>query len=104
MQDVDKQIPTTVPHMGHANLDKCHTISPYMPQVGGMGLAIDRCIIIRLCHYIAIIIIIIMFSKTSTSKYTKKLGIFNLIGTIVDQKIVLKQAGVVHNIKSQYIN
>jgi len=45
MQDVDKQIPTTAPHMGHTNLDKCPTISPYLPQVGGVGLAIDRCII-----------------------------------------------------------
>jgi len=31
-------------------------------------------------------------------QYTKKLGIFK---TIVDRKKVLKQAGVVHNIKSQ---
>jgi len=38
MQDFDEEIPTTAPHMGHANLDKCPTISPYMPQVGECGL------------------------------------------------------------------
>jgi len=48
MQDVDEEILTTAPHMGHAILDKCPTISPYMPQVGGVRLAIDRCIM-RVC-------------------------------------------------------
>jgi len=35
------------------------------------------------------------------NKYTKKLGISTRVGTIVDRKKVLKQAGVVRNIKSQ---
>jgi len=34
-------------------------------------------------------------------KYTKKLGFSTRVGTIVDWKKLLKQAGVVHNIKSQ---
>ena len=38
MQDVDKQIPATAPCMGHANLDKFPTVSPYIPQVGEWGL------------------------------------------------------------------
>jgi len=50
MQDVDEQIPTTALHMGHVNLDKCPTTSPYMPQVGEVGLAIDRCIIATKNH------------------------------------------------------
>jgi len=40
MQDVDEQIPTTAPHMGHANLT--NTL-PY-PHTCPVGLAIDRCI------------------------------------------------------------
>jgi len=51
---------------------------------------------------IIIIIIIILFSKKLTNKYTRNLRIFNYrVGTIVDRKKVLKQAGVMHNIKSQ---
>jgi len=30
--------------MGHENLSKSPTIAPYNPQVGVVGLAIDRCI------------------------------------------------------------
>jgi len=37
----------------------------------------------------------------NVNKYTKKLGFSSRVGTIVDRKKVLKQAGVVHNIKSQ---
>jgi len=36
--------------------------------------------------------------NTLINKYTKKLA---RVGTIVDRKKVVKQAGVVHNIKSQ---
>jgi len=42
---------------------------------------------------------IIVFQKKS-NKYTKKLGISTRVGTIVDRKKVLKQAGVVQNINS----
>jgi len=42
-----------------------------------------------------------MFSKKLTNKYTKKLGIFYRVGTHSRLKKVLKQAEVVHDIKSQ---
>jgi len=41
----------------------------------------------------------IVFKKL-TNNYTKKLGISTRVGTIVDRKKLVKQAGVVHNIKS----
>jgi len=39
--------------------------------------------------------------KKLTNKYTEKLEFSTRVGTKVDQKKVLKQAGVVHSIKSQ---
>jgi len=45
-----------------------------------------------------------VLKKKLTNNYTKKLGLFNWssgVGTIIYQKKVLKQARVVHNIKSQ---
>jgi len=41
-----------------------------------------------------------VISKEDFTNYIKKLGISTRPGTIMDQKKVLKQAGVVHNIKS----
>jgi len=52
-------------------------------------------------YCISIIIIIMVFPKSFKNKYAKKLGILTRVGTIVDRKKVLKQAGVVHDIKSQ---
>jgi len=51
-------------------------------------------------YCISIIIIIIAFPKKKlTNKYTKKIS--TRVGTIVDRKKVLKQAVVLHDIKSQ---
>ena len=45
--------------------------------------------------------VIIILYKKLTSKYTKILEFSTRVGTIALQKNVLKQAGVVHDIKSQ---
>jgi len=47
------------------------------------------------------LIIIILFTKKLTNKYTIKLGIFHWSRDYSRLKKVLKQAGVMHNIISQ---
>jgi len=42
--------------------------------------------------------------KKLANKYTRNFHLVLRVGTIVDRKKVLKQAGVVHDIKSQKIN